>query len=90
MRTTFYIQFQADRSGPRGNVRAITAKRMTQRMPWEPLSDSAVIRFDVDLPDAAFAIPTVKVSIPVSDAGLPLIEAEGVGYMAPEAEEVTA
>lgn len=87
MKASFYVQFQAERSGPRSNVRSIKASRMTQRMPWEPLSDSAIVRFEVDLPDAAFAVPTVKVEIPVGPAGLPVIEAEAIGYTEPAVED---
>jgi len=86
MKTEFYIQFQATRRHPRGNVTSIVAKRMTQKMPWEPVADSAIIRFSVDIPEAAFAIPTVTVTIPVDPNGLPIIETEAIGTVLPNEE----
>lgn len=90
MKAEFYVQFQATRSSPRGKVREIRAARMTQRAPWEPVPDSAIVRFEVEIPDHAFAIPTVKIELPVDPDGLPIVEAEGVGVMLPVEEEEPA
>jgi hypothetical protein len=82
MKAEFYVQFQAERmAGSRRKVRTIRARRLTQGVPYENLPDSALVRFVVEIPDEAFTVPTVNVTIPFEDAGPPKAEAEGVGVM---------
>lgn len=86
MKTTFYLQFEGERSHHHTDrIGRIVARRISQNKPSRPASGSVVVKMTVDMPEEAFLPlePLVDIVIPL-DRTMPVsvtVEEPDGGYL---------